>query len=342
MISIQKENCDDSIPLSFPLDSNPIWRLHIFNIKEKKETKFKFYSSHALADGRSIFQFLDLFTNIAINQKFSDIFTQAKNIPILTSFHKKELFSEEIKNNISMPESWNKLIEINLYPKVALPSYIINTQWDFDYPPISKALRKINVTPQALLMTIYQRALRKYHKGKIDNLTLGAHTHINCQQTKYSNETFKKMPFFQTAGVSIIFIEKQENIIDDLIYCKNKLKNELNQRESCICYCYESYLVNEKTLEITIPEKMPNIYKHNLIFVSNLGKVCVGKKNVKFGLKYDVNEDGYWPNLYCFNNNETFSLVFLHPYNIEKNFIDNIHDTAVEIIEFIKNYNEIK
>ena len=93
MISIQKEDCDDSIPLSFPLDSNPIWRLHIFNIKEKKETKFKFYSSHALADGRSIFQFLDLFTNIAINQKFSDIFTQAKNIPILTPFHKKELFS---------------------------------------------------------------------------------------------------------------------------------------------------------------------------------------------------------------------------------------------------------
>ena len=102
MISIQKENCDDSIPLSFPLDTNPIWRLHIFNLKDKKEIKFKFYSIHALADGRSIFNFLDLFTNIAINQKLSDFFEQAKNIPILTSFHKKELFSEEIQNNISI------------------------------------------------------------------------------------------------------------------------------------------------------------------------------------------------------------------------------------------------
>lgn len=343
MISIQNEICDDSIPKSFPLNSNPIWRLHIFNLKEKKETKFNFYASHALADGRSIFLFLDLFTNIAINQKFSDFFKQAQNLPTLTSFHKKDFFSEEIKNNISMPESWNKLIEINLYPKVSLPSYIVNTQWDFDYPPISKSLRKINVTPQALLMTIYQRALRKYHEGKIDNLILGAHTHINCQGTKYSNETFKKFPFFQTAGVAIIFIEKQENIIDDLIYCRNKLKNELNSRESCICYCYESYLVNEKTLEITIPEKMPNIYKHNLIFVSNLGKVCVGKKNVKFGLKFDVTEDGYWPNLYSFNNNETFSLVLLHPHNIEKKFIDVIHDTAVEIIDFIiKNNSDTK
>ena len=53
----------------------------------------------------------------------------------------------------------------------------------------------------------------------------------------------------------------------------------------------------------------------------------------------EIQSDG---NLECFNNNETFSLVLLHPYNIEKNFIDNIHDTAVEIIEFIKNYNEIK
>ena len=119
-----------------------------------------------------------------------------------------------------MPQSWNKLIEINLYPKVTLPSYIVNTQWDFDYAPISKALRKINVTPQALLMTIYQRALRKYHEGKIDNLILGVHTHINCQSTKYSNDIFKKLPFFQTAGVAIIFIEKQENILDDLIHCR--------------------------------------------------------------------------------------------------------------------------
>ena len=340
MILIQQEEYDDSIPKSFPLDTNPIWRLHLFDLKDKKEIKFKFYASHALADGRSIFGFLDLFTNISITQKFSDFFEKAKNIPILTSFHKKDFFTEEISNNITMPETWNKLIEINLYPKVALPSYIVNTQWDFDYAPISKALRKINVTPQALLMTIYQRALRKYHEGKIDNLILGVHTHINCQSTKYCNDIFKKLPFFQTAGVAIIFIEKQENILDDLIHCREKLKEEKNGKEACMCYCYESYLVNEKTMEINIPEKMPNIYKHNLIFVSNLGKVLVGKKNIKFGLKFEVTEDGYWPNLYAFNNNETFSLVLLHPNNIDKKFIEVIHDMSVEIINFILNYKE--
>lgn len=88
MISIQEEY-DDSIPKSFPLDTNPIWRLHLFNIKEKNEIKFKIYVSHAIADGRSIFLFLDLFTNISINKKFTDVFEEAKNLPVITSFKKK-------------------------------------------------------------------------------------------------------------------------------------------------------------------------------------------------------------------------------------------------------------
>ena len=80
---------------------------------------------------------------------------------------------------------------------------------------------------------------------------------------------------------------------------------------------------------------MQNIYKHNLIFLLNLGKVYVGKKDDKFGLKFDVTEEGYRPNLYCFNNNETFSLVLLHPYNIDKKFMDIIHDTSLEILNYI-------
>ena len=223
-----------------------------------------------------------------------------------------------------------------MYPKVALPSYIENSQWDFDYPPISKFLRKIGVTPQALIMVMYQRALRKYHEGKIDNLTLGYYTPMICQNTKYCNDIFKKFLFVQTGGVTLIFVDKyHDSIIDDLLYCKDKLKGAIDSTESCIFYCFKSYLVNEKTLEINIPEKMPDVYKHNLIFVSNLGKVCVGKKDVRFRLKYNITEEGYWPNFYCFNNNETFSLVLNYPYNIDKKFVDTLHNTSSEILDFI-------
>ena len=42
MISIQQEEYDDLIPKSVPLNTNPIWRLHLFDLKDKKEIKFKF------------------------------------------------------------------------------------------------------------------------------------------------------------------------------------------------------------------------------------------------------------------------------------------------------------
>ena len=56
MISIQ-DDYDDSIPKGFPLDTNPIWRLDLINSKNKNSNRIKFYSSHAIADWRTVFYF---------------------------------------------------------------------------------------------------------------------------------------------------------------------------------------------------------------------------------------------------------------------------------------------
>ena len=138
----------------------PIWRLYITETEDNK-IRFRFSSSHSFVDGRSIFSFLELFINLAQNKKFTEDFIKAENLPLSNSFHKKELFIKEIGENSEMPDSWKKLKKCNLYPEVQLPSYCINTQWDFDYPEISKFNRKYNVTCQALLMAIMERALRK-------------------------------------------------------------------------------------------------------------------------------------------------------------------------------------
>ena len=65
-----------------------------------------------------------------------------------------------------------KLKKMKLYPDVQLPSYCINSQWDFEYPPISKFNRKYNFTCQALLMTIMERAIRKYNKENLKILMI--------------------------------------------------------------------------------------------------------------------------------------------------------------------------
>ena len=90
------------------------------------------------------FSFLELFINLAENKKFTEEFLQAEKLLLINSFQKKDLFTEEVTKNISMPESWKKLQKMKLYPDVQLPSHCINTQWDFEYPPISKFNRKYN------------------------------------------------------------------------------------------------------------------------------------------------------------------------------------------------------
>ena len=325
----------EQLPESFPLDELPIWRLYITETNDNK-IRFRFSSSHSFVDGRSIFSFLDFFINLGQTKKFSEDFLQAENLPLTNSFKKKELFTKEIGENLQTPESWKKLKPYKLYPDVELPSHCVNTQWDFEYPPISKFNRKYNVTCQALLMTIIERAIRKYNKGKIDDLTLGVYAPVDTRQTKYANDIHKKGKFFNASGLMIVFINKQKSIMDDIIHCKNELKKVLDTNESWVTYCYEQEFVDKDKKEMKFDDNFPMLNNSNLVFASNIGKVCVGKEDVSFHPKSNVNEYGYWTTLYCLNNGKTLSVILVHPYNVEKELVNTIYDSVMEMINFIK------
>ena len=325
----------EQLPESFPLDELPIWRLYITETNDNK-IRFRFSSSHSFVDGRSIFSFLDFFINLGQTKKFSEDFLQAENLPLTNSFKKKELFTKEIGENLQTPESWKKLKPYKLYPDVELPSHCVNTQWDFEYPPISKFNRKYNVTCQALLMTIIERAIRKYNKGKIDDLTLGVYAPVDTRQTKYANDIHKKGKFFNAEGLMIVFINKQKSIMDDIIHCKSELKKVLDTDESWVTYCYEQEFVDKDKKEMKFDDNFPMLNNSNLVFASNIGKVCVGKEDVSFHPKSNVNEYGYWTTLYCLNNGKTLSVILVHPYNVEKELVNTIYDSVMEMINFIK------
>lgn len=326
----------DELPESFPLEELPIWRLYITETNDNK-IRFRFSASHSYVDGHSIFSFLDFFIHLAQTKTFSKDFLQAENLPLTISFQKKDLFIKEIGENIQTPESWKKLKPCKLYPDVELPSHCVNTQWDFDYPQISKFNRKYNVTCQALLMTIISRAVRKYNKGKIDDLTLGVYAPVDTRQTKYATDVHKRGKFFNAAGLVLIFIDKQKSLIDDIIHCKNELKKVLDTTESCTTYVYEEGFVNKEKMEMKFDDNFPMLNNSNLVFASNIGKVCVGKEDVTFHPKSNVNEYGYWTTLYSLNNGKTLSVILVHPYNVDKELINTIHDCVIEMIDFIKN-----
>lgn len=268
----------NQLPDSFPLDELPIWRLFITETENNK-IRFRFSSSHSFVDGRSIFSFLELFINLAENKKFTEEFLLAEKLPLINSFQKKYLFTEEVTKNISIPESWKKLKKMKLYPDVQLPSHCINTQRDFEYPPISKFNRKYNFTCQALLMTIIERAIRKYNKEKIDDLTLGVYCPTDTRQSKYAKEIHKKGKFFNAAGLGIIYINKQKTLIEDIKHCKEELKKVLDSTETCMTYCYEETFVDKEKKELKFDNNFPILCNYNLIFASNIGKVCVGRED---------------------------------------------------------------
>ena len=334
-----KEIPKDQLPESFPLDILPIWRLYITEAENNK-IRFRFSSSHSFVDGRSIFSFLELFINLAENKKFTEDFLLAENLPLINSFHKKDLFTKEIENNITTPLSWEKLKKIKLYPEVNLPSHCINTQWDFEYSPISSFNRKHNFTCQALLMTIMERAIRKYNKGKIeeiDQLTLGVYCPTDTRQSNYAKEIHKKGKFFNAAGLGIIYINKQNSLLEDITHCKEELKKVLDSNETWMTYCYEESFVNKEKKELKFDDNFPILCNYNLIFASNIGKVCVGREDITFHPKSGVNEYGYWTCLYCLNNGKTLSVILVHPYNVDQKLIKIIYDSLIEVIDFIKN-----
>ncbi len=81
--------------------------------------------------------------------------------------------------------------------------------------------------------------------------------------------------------------------MDDIIHCKNELKKVLDTNESWVTYIYEQEFVDKEKMELKFDDNFPMLNNSNLVFASNIGKVCVGKEDVSFHPKSNVNEYGY-------------------------------------------------
>lgn len=49
-----------------------------------------------------------------------------------------------------------------------------------------------------------------------------------------------------------------------------------------------------------------------------------------------VLEWGYLPNLYAFHISKMICFTFERPYNVDKKYLDAVHNSIIEIYEFIK------
>ena len=329
---------DDSPPKTFPLDTFPIWRVEIWSLEsETKKCHIHVYLSHAIADGASTFVILSLFTSVALNKVIPQKFIDAGKGPLITSFQKRRFFPAEYLRDRTLPKSWDNIIQIDLYPKVDLPSHVVLMRWSADLAPISAFCAKHKVSIQAIVMALSERAVREFNKGKIDPaLPLAVNVPVNTRNNPDASPEFKNSVFFSGAGSVVPIILPQSSILEDILHCRDQFRKSLKSSESSESFIAQSEFLKKDTLELVFPPIWPSPMPHNVIFASNLGRVCEGFDDVQFGSHSNVDENGYWLNLYTYNNGKTIFFTLIHPYNITPRILQLFRQSSDEILAFIQ------
>ena len=310
LISIIDAPFEDEVPTSYELDIAPLWRVHLSQIDDN--TKIKAIACHAITDGRSIFDLFDIFASYATESELKIRLKNARNQPTLYQFGKKDWFTKEItERKIDDPYSKIILQGIKINPPVSIPSHIINPQWNVSYPPIAKFCKKHDITPQSILMAIQNEAIRRFHKGKYNDMSIAIYIPIDNRHSPYASELFKNSIFFSHIGFIMPFVENETDVYKNMKNCAKLLKDNITSTYSCDVAYFSANMINYETGENNFPKCYPHPLSH--LFGSHLGEVGIRYDNVQFRVLSPVLENMYWPYLYAFHNQDTFSFIFTIP-----------------------------
>ena len=321
-----------------------LWKLNICKLSNNR-TKLRLFCNHSFCDGRNIFEIFEILITYALDKKLPDKYLNiiknkkfTKDNILCSSFGKKSWFNQEIPNE--MPKSWKLLKNIKIFPKVDLPSYQLNKQWNFDYEPIKKFLIKNNVSIQGIISTIGIRSLFEYNKENklLDEMCVCVPNDTRYLKN-YTSDEHKNNIFLCHNNYVLNFFKKIDdiNILDDIIRCTKEVRKIINTIESVQELIYSANFFDEEKKTLNNCNFFPDCSKHNMICASNIGKVLEDYDDLEFGLNNPVDENGYWSSLYAFHNNKKMSIMWLYPFNIDQKFFETMEKTINDVINFINN-----
>ena len=321
-------------PVIHPTEPLPLWRITLCSLNN--ETNIRIDINHAITDGRVIFDYLELFACVSngenIPEKYNNIIKGYEPIPPLNI---NDYFEKNVFENYKIPESWTKAIYNKLNPEVSLPSHSICDSWELEYEPFIKFCEKFKVTLQGIVSASQVRAIWNYHNGKYDNMELGIYTPIDIRRLKYTKEKIKNGIFQYNISCVLPYMNKKPTILEQILHCQEQFKKSYDSYEGYHTYITLNNLMDEKTQNINYIKEFPDNSSKNIVFASHIGRVP-DRKNIRFGLFMPVLEWGYWPNLYAFHNSKIICFTFERPYNVDKKYVDMVHDSIIEIYDFIK------
>ena len=166
-------------------------------------------------------------------------------------------------------------------------------------------------------------------------MELGIYTPIDIRRLKYTKEKIKKGFFQYNISCVIPYVKKQNSILEQINHCQEQFKKSYDSYEGYNAYISLNNLMDLKTQNINYIKEFPDNSSKNIIFASHIGRVPE-RNNVRFGLFMPVLDWGYWPDLYAYHNSKMICFTFERPFNVDQKYVDAVHDSIMEIYDFIK------
>ena len=168
-----------------------------------------------------------------------------------------------------------------------------------------------------MLTAMITRAVRKYLKLE-KNQKIWNNTPCDSRPSKFSTENMKNRTFF--CGASSVFPEiiGQDNLIDDIKYCYEQIKNSVKNLEHIIGILLLGNSLDINSFKFSAIEGFPNFNLNPITTSSNIGKVS--GNSPLFGLCYDCTGEDYSYGIYSYHTETKLYILVLKPINYDKEF----------------------
>ena len=125
-----------------PTNINPLWRIIICSLNNI--TNIRLDINHAITEGRLIFDYLELFSCITNGVNIPDKYNKIeKGYEPLVALDISDFFEKNVFENVKIPESWEKAVNIKLNPEISLPSYSVCDHWELDFSLLNNFVKNI-------------------------------------------------------------------------------------------------------------------------------------------------------------------------------------------------------
>jgi len=293
--------------------------------------------NHVLCDGRTAFDLLGMFCNVAIYGTDSSI-PPCISLP---EFGHKDYFSDVVHDTLSaldkegrIPDSWTRIPRglgrlIAGFPE---PAVYENLTFRYAFSPIAEFCTKMGrdkgYSVQSLLMAAKTRAIREYC-GLPPSKPLAVYAPTDTRSLEWSTEINRSTPFFCHAGCNVPLVCGTGDILEDIRSCSEAMQSCIKGIDPCLQIMRTSRVIDATTLTISPDLQTPSTTEDHLVAASNLGNVtrflpdCNNKlscSDVWLGCTYPCSVQFFSLNIYGYRCADVLSILSMRPNTLDDRF----------------------